>query len=681
VSSVSSTSSSTSGTLGDAPPVSFPGVASGIDYNAIIEKYTAETLSQEAPLQAQVSNLNNENTAILKIKTLLGSVQDSLTALSNPTIFGAYTATPSNTADGSTAATLTQLTGSSAVAGTYTINAQTAATATVITNNPDANGALDTTDDLAAAGTAITPTNGTSGNGSITINGTQVNYNVNTQSLTTILNNIQSQVAGVTYSINSTTGTVTLNGVTTLGSGADSGNLEQVLKLDTAQLSGGTVTSSSSINGINEYDAFNSDNNAGFATTVTAGTFTINGVSFTVNPATDSLSDIISEINSSTAGVVAQYNTSTSQITLTSSTAGPESILLGASGDTSNFLTATGLKTGTTTAGTQASLTYTANNVTQTVYSSTNTFTNIVPGFSLVVNNSSPSSFSNGQSTYYTVTVASDPTQAESAINTFIKNYNTAIQTLNNDLQAPTVSAGTTSSDGLSTSTSSGGGILYGNFEVEELKNQLVSLVSGFIPSGSNQYNSLSTVGITLNTASQTVGEQSDSSDASDSSSTASSTDSGLTVTGGTDGTLAALDTTTFAAAYAANTSAVQSLFTLIPKSTGTSSQSQANFDSGYGASASAGFAYQLGSLISNANGLTTFLQNSAITPADLSNVTLTTVVDSNNQQIDSIDEQITTITTEANNQADQLRQQFSASESQIAELQALQQQIAAIGH
>jgi flagellar hook-associated protein 2 len=680
VSSVSSTSSTTSGTLGDAPPVSFPGVASGIDYNAIIEKYTAETLQQEAPLQSQVSNLNNENTAILKIKNLLGSVQDSLTALSNPAIFGAFKATPSNTADGSTAATLTQLTTASAIAGTYTINAQTAATATVITNNPSANGALDTTSDLSVAGTAITPTNGASGNGTITINGTQVSYNVNTQSLTTILNDIQSQVAGVTYTLNSTTGTVTLNGVTTLGSGADSGNLEQVLKLDTAQLSGGTVTSSSSINGINEYDALNSSNNAGFATAVTAGTFTINGVSFTVNPATQSLSDIVSEINASSAGVVAQYNTSNSQITLTSSTAGPESILLGASGDTSNFLSAAGLSNGTTTAGTQASLTYTANNVTQTVYSATNTFTNIVPGFSLVVNNSSPASFANGLSTYYTVSVASDPTQAESAINTFIKNYNTAIQTLNNDLQAPTVSAGTTSSDGLSTSSSSGGGILYGNFEVEQLKNQLVSLVSGFIPSGSNAYNSLSTVGLTLNTSSQTVGEQSDSSDASDSSSSASSTDSGLTVTGGTDGTLAALDTTTFEAAYAANNSAVQALFTLVPKST-SGSTSLSSFDSGYGASSSAGFSYQLGSLIANANGLTTFLQNSAITPGDLSNVLLTTVLDANNSQIDSIDEQITTITTEANNQANQLRQQFSASESQIAELQSLQQQIAAIGH
>ncbi len=671
--------SATSGTLGDAPPVSFPGVASGIDYDAIIEKYTAETLQQETPLQAQVSNLNNENTAVLKIKSLLGTVQDSLTALSNPSIFGAYKATPSNTADGSTAASLTQITGQNPVAGTYIINAQTAATATEIVNNPSANGALNTTTDLADAGTAVTATNGTSGNGSVTINGIQVNYNVTTQSLTTILNNIQA-ATGVDYTINAN-GTVTLGGggganVVSLGSGADSGNLLQVLKLDTGQLTGGQVTSSSSVNGINEDSAFSSSNNAGFATAVTAGTFTINGVSFTVNPTTDSLSSVIAKINSSSAGVIAQYNTSTSQITLTASTPGPESILLGASSDTSNFLTAAGLKTGTTTAGTQASLTYTVNNTTQTVYSSTDAFTNAIPGFTLNVTNSSPASLPAG-STYYTVSVAADPTKAEAAINTFVKAYNNAIDTLNADLKSPTVSAGSANSGSdLPTSTSSGGGILYGNFEVEQLKNQLVGIVSGFIPTGSTTYNSLSTVGLLLNTSQSTVGEQSDSSDSTDSATDASTSDSGLTVTGGTDGTLAALDTTTFEAAYAANTAAVQSLFTLVPPPS-----ASANVQLGYDAGQNTGFAFQLGTLISNSNGLTTFLQNSAVTPADLTNVLLSSVLDSNNQQIDSIDEQITTITTEAKNQADQLRAQFSASETQIAELQSLQQQIAAIGH
>jgi hypothetical protein len=87
MSATSGTSSATSGTLGNAPPVSFPGIASGIDYNSIIEKYTADTLQQEQPTQTQINNLNKQNTAILKITNLIGAVQDSLTALSDPTTF------------------------------------------------------------------------------------------------------------------------------------------------------------------------------------------------------------------------------------------------------------------------------------------------------------------------------------------------------------------------------------------------------------------------------------------------------------------------------------------------------------------------------------------------------------------------------------------------------------------
>ena len=101
----SGTTSAASGTLGNAPPVSFPGVSSGIDYNSIIEKYTADTLLQEQPVKTQITNLNAQNTALLKITNLIGSVQDSLTALSDPTTFGAFSADVSNTASGSPAAT------------------------------------------------------------------------------------------------------------------------------------------------------------------------------------------------------------------------------------------------------------------------------------------------------------------------------------------------------------------------------------------------------------------------------------------------------------------------------------------------------------------------------------------------------------------------------------------------
>lgn len=683
MSATSGTSSITSGTLGDAAPVSFPGIASGIDYNSIIEKYTADTLQQEKPDQSEINSLNSQNTAILKIQNLIGAVQDSLTALSNPALFDAFKPTVSNTANGTPAATATQISGQTPVAGTYIINAQTAATATSIVNNPNANGTLSLVQPLDNAGTAITASNGTGANGIFTINGVEVNYNVATQTIGnagipgTIVGDINAALAandGGSATLNAN-GTVTLTGVTSIGSGADSGNLEQVLKLDTAQIVAGTVTSSSDIAGLNQNTVLNQNNNAGFATAVTAGTFTINGVQFTVDPTKNSLSDLITKINSSAAGVTATYNTETSSLTLTSNTPGPQSILLGAGSDTSNFLTAAGLKTGTTSAGTQASLTYTnAQGAQTTVYSATDDFTSAIPGIDLKVSQSSPALPPGSE--YYSVTVAPDPTQAEAAINKFITAYNAAIQELNKDTLAPTVSASKDASTGLQTGTSSGGGVLYGNFQVSGLRDQLVGLVSGFIPSGSTSYNSLQSVGILLDTNSQTVGAQdaNDSADSNDTSDTSSGQNNSLSVNA-TSGQLQALDTTTFEAAYAANTSAVQSLFTLSPKLSSNQAGAQPVPGSNYG------FAYLFGSALANADGLPTYLNDTVITVDNINNVLLTSITDSNNQQIDSIQQQVALINQEATQQADQLRAQFTASESQIAELQALQAQIAAIGH
>jgi flagellar hook-associated protein 2 len=666
----SGTTSAASGTLGNAPPVSFPGVSSGIDYNSIIEKYTADTLLQEQPVKTQITNLNAQNTALLKITNLIGSVQDSLTALSDPTTFGAFSADVSNTASGSPAATATQVSGQTPNAGTYTINAQTAATATTILNNPAANGSLSATQPLDNAGTAVIATNGSGATGLLTINGIGISYNVTTQTIGTIVANINAALTpGGGSAVLNANGTVTLTGVTTIGSGGDQGNLESVLKLDSAQLVGGTITSSSTIAGIDENSVLDQNSNSGFATGVTAGTFTINGVQFTVDPTKNSLSDIITEINSSAAGVTATYNAETSSIQLASSTPGPQSILLGATADTSNFLTATGLQTGTTIAGTQASLTYTDQSGEHTVFSATNDFLTAIPGIDLKVTNSGGSA----SSTFYTVTVAADPTKAEAAINTFIKAYNAAITELNTDTAAPTVSAGTDATTGTSSSQSTGGGVLYNNYQVSELRDQLVSLVSGFVPSGSNAYNSLQSVGIQLDTSSQTVGTTSDD-DSSSSTQDSGSANNSFSVNS-TSGKLAALDTTTFEAAYASNPSAIQSLFTLAPKLTSSNAGAPPVPGATYG------FSYLLGSALANIDGLATFLTNSVITPDNLASVLLTSLTDTNNQQIDSLQQQITLINNEATNQADSLRQQFSASEAQIAELQALQGQIAAIGH
>jgi flagellar hook-associated protein 2 len=676
----SSSSSVTSGTLGNAAPVSFPGISSGIDYNAIIQKFTATTLAQNKPTQNQINNLSAQNIAILKVQGLIGSVQDSLTALSDPGVFGAFKAIVANAANGSPAATTSQIKGQQPIAGTYVVNAQTVATATSILNDPAANGSLNLAVPADQSGTSIAITNGAGSNGKFTVNGVQINYDASTQTIPSIIASINTALSasGGSATLNAN-GTVTLTGVTSLGSGGDSGNLEQVLKLDTAQLVGGTVTSASTIAGINQSSVLNQNNNAGFATPVTSGTFTINGVSFTVDATKDSLSNVISRINGSTAGVTATYNSQTSQITLQSKTAGPQAILLGAGADTSNLLAATGLTTAgrTQTTGTQASLTYTDTLGPHTVYSSTNDFTTAIPGIDININTSSPASLPAG-STFYTVTVAADPSKAEAAIGTFVKAYNAAIQELNKDTVAPTVKAGADASNGISSATSSGGGVLYGNFQISGLRDQLVNLVSGFIPSGSSSYNSLASVGLKLDTSSQAVGTQSADADSSTTAKDSTSSSNNSFTVNATSGQLAALDVTAFEAAYAANTSAVQNLFTLNPRL-------QAASGSGGGTvpvpGATYGFSYLLGQQLAQVDGLSTFLTGSLVSPGNLATSLLNSITTSNNQQIDSLQQQITLINNEATQQADSLRAQFTASETQIARLQALQAQISKIGN
>lgn len=666
VSTGSSTTSSVAaptGTLGNAAPVSFPGVASGIDYNSIIEKYTAVTQSQEVPYQTQLNNLTTANTEILKIQSLLGNVQSALKALSQPSTFTSFSATLSNTAAG----TATSVAGQTALAGTYQILHQTAATATQIVSASGAGvawTAADTTTPLANLGAAITPTNGTAANGtpaasgSFTINGVQISYNVATDSLQTIVGAINAANAGVTATLNAD-GTVTFTATTAaglaLGSASDSGNVLSVLHLDNAQITGTgigqSVTSSAPIVGLNQYATLQGTGNAGFATPVTSGAFTINGVSFTLDASTQSVNDIINEINASTAGVVATFNPTSGSISLTSTTPGPRNIVVGSASDSSNFLIAAGLEASATTGltpiqttGTQASLTYvTPTGTTATVYSQTDAFTGVIPGFSL--------SIATSTSTPYSVTVANDPSNAESAISSFVTAYNAAMNEINTASAPPTISQ-TTSNGTTSASQTSSGGPLYNNLQVTLLRNNLVQLVSSFIPSGSNAYNSLASIGLSLNTSTTTSGVK----NATNSTSTTSGSNGTSTFTA-TDGTLSALDTATFEAALAADPSAVSAIFT----------------------SATSGLAYTLGAQLTNTTGLPTMLAN-GIAGTIPSQSLLTSLQNANQQQIDSLNQQISFIQQQADAQANQLRAEFTASEAQIAELQALQSQIAAIG-
>lgn len=109
----------------------------------------------------------------------------------------------------------------------------------------------------------------------------------------------------------------------------------EVLKMASATVAHSSAVLASPINDTATLE------NSGMTTEVTAGTFSINGVEFTVDPTTDSLAGVLSQITASAAGVNATYDGVTDTVTFENQTPGDTSIInFGGSDDTSNFLSA-----------------------------------------------------------------------------------------------------------------------------------------------------------------------------------------------------------------------------------------------------------------------------------------------------------------------------------------------------
>ena len=157
---------------------------------------------------------------------------------------------------------------------------------------------------------------------------------------------------------------------------------------------------------------------------------------FTLDPTTQSLSDVLAKINSSTRRrhrVVQRDNVIANHARRIIRRA-RKAFCLARHGDTSNFLTAsaTDHRLGRDDRGRHASI-VDVHQLDRACIRSTARPTisrTAIPGIDLTISSSSPAG---PLSTYYSVTVSSDPSQAETAIGAFVKAYNAAIQELNKD--------------------------------------------------------------------------------------------------------------------------------------------------------------------------------------------------------------------------------------------------------
>jgi flagellar hook-associated protein 2 len=653
------TGSTTAGT--NVPPISFPGIASGIDYNSIIQHYTDITLAQETPLKTKVTALNNQQAELLKIQDLVAKFQDTFAGLSDPANLSATTPTSSN----GSAISATTVAGAVATPGTYVVKLASLATATQISNDPAANGNFSDTTVLANAGASISPTNGPPGStqpGQITINGVALSYDVSSTTLQSFISNPANVSAlsavGVTLSYNAATQQVTVSSSQplTLGSATDRGNLLSVLKLDTAQITfaAGTYTAKSTakIGGINVGATLNTSNNAGFATAVTTGKFSINGVVFNVDPAANNLNDVLKQINSSSAGVVASYDAANDRIILTAKATGPQGITLGSSGDTSNFLQAAGflanaaqpnvLSGGAAVAvGKSAHVQYvdTAGTA-HDVFSNSNDVTSVIPGVDLKLQQAVDGTVV----APVTISVAQDSGALQTSIKSFIAGYNAVIDEINTATQAPVIGTTSLASGQQQGQQLTTGGVLFNNQDVLSLRDRMVNIMTSFGNTGSRSYNSLSAVGLTLD-SSFTVAAAS----SGNTQNTTSQSSVSQQTFAGTSGRLKDLDVAKLSAALAADSSAVAKLFT--------------------GSTSVIG---QLGSYLTSVSGLPTQLTG-ALAGRIPVNPLFKSLTSQNTDQISSLQQQIQLVTDQANLQADRLRKEFVNSEAAIAQLQSMQ--------
>jgi flagellar hook-associated protein 2 len=268
---MSSSGINTSAGLG---PINFQGLISGLNTSSIIQELVSLTTAQEAPLEAQIATLNNQNGAITPLVKDLQGILSALSPLLNSSTFSQMSASSSNTG------VFTATADTTAVPGSYNIDVTQLASPTSVSSqgsissasqgivtgpNSAANETLsnvlgrfvDPNIQLQYAGFPTTPTSGTF---TLTHDGNSATINVNaaSSSIDSIISTINSSAIGVTASLNNDKLTLTASDGNPIGVGSssDTSNFLQIANLTTG-VSGSngsgdyTITSSTHLGGVN----------------------------------------------------------------------------------------------------------------------------------------------------------------------------------------------------------------------------------------------------------------------------------------------------------------------------------------------------------------------------------------------------------------------------------------------
>ena len=241
---------------------------------------------------------------------------------------------------------------------------------------------------------------------------------------------------------------------------------------------------------------------AGFASAVTAGSFSINGVKFMINSTSSmTLDQVISAINNNErVGVKAHYDKTNGKFVLTSTETGNRAIALGSPTDSSNFLSAMGLQGAAQNVGKNAIYSIDGVFGGADQVSQSNTISDVVEGVSFNIYDVTGASGS-------VVNVEADTEVGMQAITDFIDAYNEITQTIygklteerNWSLSALTDEEKSALSDSELAAYEEAYkvGLLSGDSTLRSVRSQMRMVMSSVVPEIDSIFNSLSDIGIT----------------------------------------------------------------------------------------------------------------------------------------------------------------------------------------
>lgn len=303
-------------------------------------------------------------------------------------------------------------------------------------------------------------------------------------SLTTIINNINGAAIGVTASVQNDAwarpNLLQIAGAAPvqLGSAADTSNFLQAASL-LASPTGNTRISQRGLGGL-DIAANLSSARISTALTQSTGTFKVNGVEFSYDAAVDSISNMISRVNSSTAGVTASYDPFADSLTLANNQTG--TVTVGIQDVTGNFLAAMGVTGATQTVGVNAA--YSINGG-PTRYSATNVIDDAVSGVSITVRDTTTQAVK--------VDISVQTQNVVDAVTQFVSAFNDATK----------VMADLTKYDSTGKTAN---GVLFGDGAVRMIQTNLRSPVTSAVPGLASGIRTMSDIGVSFGAVGAAVG-------------------------------------------------------------------------------------------------------------------------------------------------------------------------------